>query len=71
MVITLRYEYFYLFIILKKKKKLGINEYLSENKKNLPVEFTILGIDPEPWNIHDVLAMGRLSLFFIFYFENN
>jgi penicillin amidase len=35
----------------------GINYYISENKKKLPVEFSILGYKPEPWEPHHSLNL--------------
>ncbi len=37
----------------------GINTYITENKENLPLEFTLLGYEPEPWEVADSLAIGK------------
>jgi len=36
---------------------LGINTYIETNPKKLPVEFTILGYEPEPFTVADVVAL--------------
>jgi penicillin amidase len=36
----------------------GLNYYISENKKFHPVEFSLAGIKPEPWEIPDILSIG-------------
>lgn len=33
----------------------GINAYIDSHRGNLPVEFTLTGITPEPWTIRDVV----------------
>jgi penicillin G amidase len=33
----------------------GVNAFIEENRENLPVEFTLTGITPEPWTLRDVL----------------
>ncbi|MGH2515936.1 MAG: penicillin acylase family protein, partial [Ktedonobacterales bacterium] len=38
----------------------GVNAFLTTHKSSLPLEFTILGITPEPWTIVDSLAYGRV-----------
>ncbi|PHA58031.1 penicillin acylase family protein [Bacillus wiedmannii] len=40
----------------------GVNTYIEHAKKlnRLPVEFTILDYEPEPWSILDMLSIGRL-----------
>src|SRR5207253_5834610 len=37
----------------------GVNAFVSNHKNNLPLEFTILGINPEPWTPADSLAYGN------------
>lgn len=37
----------------------GINAYLAQARE-LPHEFRVLGLRPEPWKIADVLTLGRL-----------
>jgi len=36
---------------------LGINTYIEANPKKLPVEFKILGYEPEPFTVADVVAL--------------
>ena len=38
----------------------GINAFVSSHKGSLPLEFTVLGITPDPWNPIDSLAYGRV-----------
>ncbi|HEY3570453.1 MAG TPA: penicillin acylase family protein [Thermoanaerobaculia bacterium] len=38
----------------------GVNAYLSTHRGRLPVEFTLLGVDPQPWTPIDSLAWGKL-----------
>src|SRR5262249_32725096 len=38
----------------------GINAFVQTHKDSLPLEFTILGIAPEPWQPVDSLAYGRV-----------
>lgn len=37
----------------------GINDYIAENRRRLPLEFTILGYEPDPWTVADSLAIGK------------
>jgi penicillin G amidase len=37
----------------------GINAYLSSPDRQLPPEFTILGIEPEPWQPEDVVVWSK------------
>jgi penicillin amidase len=40
----------------------GVNQYIEENKSNLPPEFTILGYTPEKWEPqHSVNLIGYIS----------
>ncbi len=40
----------------------GINQYLSDMGRNLPLEFALLGYDPEPWlPVHTVNMIGYMS----------
>ena len=41
----------------------GVNAYIEANRKRLPLEFTILGVDPEPWTPVDILAWGKVMSF--------
>lgn len=38
----------------------GINAVIR-HADELPEEFTVLGFEPEPWSVDDVLALGRLA----------
>ncbi|MBV9787344.1 MAG: penicillin acylase family protein [Chloroflexi bacterium] len=38
----------------------GINAFLDANRGNLPIEFTVLGYDPEPWTPVDSISYGNL-----------
>lgn len=38
----------------------GVNDYVSENRNNLPIEFTLLDIDPIEWTPTHSYAMSRL-----------
>lgn len=38
----------------------GVNAYLEGHRGRLPLEFTILGIEPEPWTPLDSLAFTKL-----------
>ena len=38
----------------------GVNAYLSGPDRQLPPEFTILGIEPEPWRPEDVLVWSKV-----------
>jgi penicillin G amidase len=38
----------------------GVNDYVSKNRNNLPIEFTLLGIDPIEWTPTHSYAMSRL-----------
>ncbi len=38
----------------------GVNAYLSAHRGRLPIELTILGIEPRPWTPIDSLAWGKL-----------
>lgn len=37
----------------------GVNTYIEENKGNLPLEFTLLGYEPELWEVSDSLTIGK------------
>ncbi|HEY0737983.1 MAG TPA: penicillin acylase family protein, partial [Herpetosiphonaceae bacterium] len=43
----------------------GINAYVNTNRSRLPIEFTVLGYDPEPWTPVDSLAYGNLISFIL------
>jgi penicillin amidase len=36
----------------------GVNAYVDTHRDRLPLEFTLLGVDPEPWMPVDTLAWG-------------
>ena len=38
----------------------GINHY-QDTASELPHDFDVLGLEPEPWTVEDVFAMGRLA----------
>ena len=38
----------------------GINYYV-EHGRHLPPELDVLGIQPEPWSLEDIVSLGRLS----------
>jgi penicillin amidase len=38
----------------------GVNAYLSTHRGRLPIEFTLLGVDPAPWTPVDSLTWGKL-----------
>ncbi len=38
----------------------GVNAFLSTHQGSLPLEFTILGVTPQPWSPVDSLAYGRV-----------
>ncbi|BCL80355.1 peptidase S45 [Ktedonobacteria bacterium brp13] len=39
----------------------GINTYIEQHRKQLPVEFTILRFEPEPFRKEDVLQWGKVQ----------
>lgn len=38
----------------------GVNAYVDDNPKSLPIQFAMAGIDPIPWTITHTLALSRL-----------
>ncbi len=38
----------------------GVNAYIDAHQGNLPLEFTILGVKPEPWQPVDSLVWGKM-----------
>lgn len=38
----------------------GVNLYLETHRGRLPLEFTLLGVEPEPWTPVDSLSWGKL-----------
>jgi len=43
----------------------GVNAFIEDNLKRLPLEFTILGTEPEPWTPVDTLAWGKVMSYFL------
>ncbi len=41
----------------------GVNAYIEIHRNRLPLEFTILGVDPAPWTPVDTLAWGKVMSF--------
>jgi penicillin amidase len=41
----------------------GVNAYIETHRDRLPLEFTILGVDPAPWTPIDTLAWGKVMSF--------
>lgn len=41
----------------------GVNAYVEMHRDRLPLEFTILGVDPLPWTSIDSLAWGKMMCF--------
>lgn len=37
----------------------GVNAFLAREGRRLPIEFTILGYEPEPWTVTDSAAIGK------------
>ncbi|MEO7911805.1 MAG: penicillin acylase family protein, partial [Roseiflexaceae bacterium] len=38
----------------------GINAFIAQNTRRLPIEFTILRLRPEPWQAEDVLVWAKM-----------
>lgn len=38
----------------------GVNAYIDSQRGNLPIEFTLLGVTPEPWTPLDSLVWGKM-----------
>lgn len=38
----------------------GVNAYISTHRGRLPIEFTVLGVEPRPWTPIDSLTWGKL-----------
>ncbi len=38
----------------------GVNAYIESHRDRLPLEFTILGVDPQPWSPIDSMAWGNM-----------
>jgi penicillin G amidase len=38
----------------------GVNAFLAQHRGSLPVEFTLLGVDPKPWTPVDSLSWAKL-----------
>jgi penicillin amidase len=41
----------------------GVNAYVDTHRGRLPLEFTILGVDPAPWTPVDTLAWGKVMAY--------
>ena len=41
----------------------GVNAYIETHRDRLPLEYTILGVDPAPWTPIDTLAWGKVMSF--------
>ena len=41
----------------------GVNAYIETHRDRLPLEFTILGVEPAPWTPVDTLAWGKVMSF--------
>jgi len=40
----------------------GVNLFIEKNQKNLPLEFTVLGYEPEPWEpVHSASLVGYMA----------
>jgi penicillin amidase len=37
----------------------GVNAYILQNSDNLPIEFTLIGYEPSPWEPKDTIALQR------------
>ena len=40
----------------------GVNAFLSHPSRTMPIEFTLLGHKPEPWNPTDSMALSRIMI---------
>jgi penicillin G amidase len=38
----------------------GVNAYIEQNQRNLPVEFTILRFRPDPWQVTDTIQWSKM-----------
>jgi penicillin amidase len=43
----------------------GVNTYIETHRKRLPLEFSLLGVDPAPWTPIDSLAWGQVMSLFL------
>jgi penicillin amidase len=43
----------------------GVNAFIESHRNRLPLEFTILGAEPEPWSPVDTLAWGKVMSYFL------
>jgi penicillin G amidase len=43
----------------------GVNAFINANRSRLPIEFTVLGYDPEPWTPVDSISYGNLLSLFL------
>ena len=33
----------------------GVNAYIEQNRENLPIEFQLTGVEPDPWTVRTVV----------------
>jgi penicillin amidase len=45
--------------------RLGVNSYLEQNPRKLPIEFILLGFKPEPWESVDSLAWMKMQAWYL------
>lgn len=45
----------------------GVNDFINSHRDRLPVEFSMLGYKPQPWEIEDSIGLGRLMAFQLSY----
>ncbi|MDZ7268763.1 MAG: penicillin acylase family protein [candidate division KSB1 bacterium] len=45
----------------------GVNDFINSHRDRLPVEFSILGYKPQPWEIEDSIGLTRLMAFQLCY----
>src|SRR5262249_9594525 len=38
----------------------GVNAFITQNMRRLPIEFTILRLRPQPWQVEDVLVWAKM-----------
>jgi penicillin amidase len=43
----------------------GVNAFMESHQNRLPLEFTILGTEPDPWTPVDTLAWGKVMSYFL------
>ncbi|MCG3158718.1 MAG: Acyl-homoserine lactone acylase QuiP [bacterium] len=45
----------------------GVNDFINSHRDRLPVEFSMLGYKPQPWEIEDSIGLARLMAFQLCY----